>query len=59
MNFYVVIFLRKRNVGLGFFKLKLVFLYYKVQIAVLLRSVPKNDSIPIFKFLTCEDCLLC
>lgn len=47
INFYVVIFLRKRNVGLGFFKLKLVFLYYKVQIAVLLRSVPKNDSIPI------------
>lgn len=58
INFYVVIFLRKRNVGLGFWKLKLVFLYYKVQIAVL-RSVPKNDSMQIFKLLTSEDCLLC
>jgi len=45
----VVLFLRKRNVGLGFFKLELVFLYYKVQTtAVLLGSVQKNDPPPPF-----------
>ena len=38
--------LRKRNVGLGFFFFfKLLLLHYKVQMAVSLRSVQKNDPI--------------
>lgn len=36
-NKKVAFVLRKRNVGLGVLKLNLVFLYYKVQTAVLLR----------------------
>lgn len=35
-NKKVAFVLRKRNVGLGVLKLNLVFLYYKVQTAVLL-----------------------
>lgn len=46
-----VLFLRKRNVGLGFLKLKLVFLYYKVQTtAVLPGSVQKNDPTHFSKY---------
>lgn len=44
-------FLGKRNVGLDFLKLKLVFRYYKVQIAVLLRSVQRMTAYSFLNYL--------
>lgn len=56
---FFVLFLRKRNVGLGFLKLKLVFLYYKVQTTALLPgSVQKNDPIHFSKLLSSTEGLL-